>query len=346
MSGENKEFKYGQLVEIAFLALLVVVARMLIENMLPIFSEWAGETFFVALRTLLRNYPLTLLMLIGDFALIKILVKNYSYGESFMKRTMLELSGVIFIAVVSAVLMQLSAEQVAGTTLNARIFLTFVVSFVLNIIIAVMIDIFSYTRWKRKTAIDEEVKLRRQANYQYQLLKGQLNPHFLFNSLNVLDYLIYKDQDRASGYVKKLANVYRYQLNIESHPTVTLEEEIEFVTMYVGLIKERFTDAVVVNVNISDEYLKRKIVPCGLQLLIENAVKHNVASIRQPLCINVFIEDEFVAVSNLVNLKIHTNATSGVGLENINRQYQILFHSNIVVEKDENYFKVKIPLFV
>lgn len=340
---------YGQYLEIAILAGIVFAARILIEYLPDLVAKGTGQTFLSVLGTVLRIYPLTLLMLVCDYFVVRAVVKYYPYGASFgnslLLRTLFELLGVFLVAMAAAVMMQLMPVDISGDTLNEKLFVTLLVCAVFNVLVVIILDLFSYIKWKNNKAIAIETKLRRQADYRYALLKGQLNPHFLFNSLNVLDYLIHTNQDKASDYVKKLANVYRYQLNMEARSVVTLDEEKEFVELYLGLIKERFGESVSVNIDIDNSYLKRKIVPCGMQMLIENAVKHNVASKSCPLIINVEIEGDILVVSNAIKRKINSSSSNEVGLDNINKQYEILFNSSIEVVDDDKTFTVKIPLF-
>lgn len=341
----EKKQAIEQYFEILILAIIVFFARILIEELPLIFSGGTGKTFFATLAIILRIYPLTLFMLVGDFFVVMGIVQSYGYGNNLMLRTILEVCGVLFVALVAAVTVQLLPTEISGETLNEKLLLTLYACLVFNAIVVIVFDLFSYIRWKNRKALAVEEKLHRQADYRYSLLKRQLNPHFLFNSLNVLDYLIYTDQDRASDYVKKLANVYRYQLNMESHSVVTLEEEIEFVELYCGLIKERFGDSVVVKIDVEPSYFKKKIVPCGLQMLIENAVKHNIASLSTPLIINLFIEGDKIVATNHIRRKINPSSSNEVGLDNINKQYELLFNSSIEVDDDDETFTVKIPLF-
>ena len=347
MEMARKESRYYNLAAVVILALIVFAARMIFEYLLPFFGQGTGQSFFFTLKGMLRNYPLTLLMLIADFMLVRSLVNYYSYGHSFLSRTLWELGGVLFIAFVSAILMQLtSSEYLVGDTLNQQLFFSFVVALFFNILVTAVVDIFSYLRWKRRRELATEVRLRSQANYQYQLMKAQLNPHFLFNSLNVLDYLIHEDQERASDYVKKLSDLYRYQLGLESRQTVILEDELDFVMLYVGLIKERFGEALEVRIDVDRRWLRSRIVPSSIQILIENAVKHNIVKISEPLVIDVRVENEHLVVSNRINLKIKSGDSAGVGLENIDKQYRILFDSHIIVDDSDGFFTVKIPLFI
>ncbi|MDP3437495.1 MAG: histidine kinase, partial [Bacteroidales bacterium] len=175
-------------------------------------------------------------------------------------------------------------------------------------------------------------------------LKRQLNPHFLFNSLNVLDFLIYTNQERASDFVRKLSSLYRYLLNTEDVKSVPLKDELDFVLLYYSLMKERFSDGLELMLNVEPQLLSHHIVPGSLQLLAENATKHNIVCKEKPLLIEIFTEQYCIVVRNNINLKINVIDSGGIGLKNIKGQYKLLFKKDIKLNVDENYFCVKIPL--
>lgn len=335
----------GQLLEVLLIAGVVLLVRMLFEAVVPVMPEQNdGSYFFTVIGNVIRNYPLALLLLGLDYFLVRTLVKHFPYGASFMRRTMVELAALFLLALLAAVLMLPDIGSSAGDSMIELINVYFLSIFVFNTCMTAVIDVITYYRTKEKSALEAEVKLRSQVNYRYNLLKGQLNPHFLFNSLNVLDYLIYADRDKASDYVKKLANVYRYLLNLETNMTVQLEEELDFVGLYVDLMKERLGDALEVYIDVPQYYKRRTIVPCTLEVLLENAIKHNVASVKQPLKVSIGVEATMLVVSNVKNLK-SDSSSNGVGLSNINDQYEIIFDSRIVVEDTQDTFTVRIPLF-
>ncbi len=335
----------SQILELLILALLVIVVRMIFEALLPLFNDWVGLSVYEGTMVVLRNYPLAVLMVVLDFLLVWALKRRYQYGIKPMLKTGLEFFGIAMISFVGAVMVQLSPGFKPAGTLNERLIVFFTISALINVVIVTLFEIYQYNRWKSNKALASEVKLRSQANYQYQLLKGQLNPHFLFNSLNVLDYLIHTDSDRASAYVKRLANVYRYQLNTENRTTVTVQEELDFVGQYTGLIKERFGDAVKIEITIDDKYMRWKMVPGSIQVMIENAVKHNVASVSTPLVVKIFPEGDSIVVTNRKRLKLNNDHPKGIGLKNIREQYKILFNSDIMVDDGNEYFTVKMPLY-
>ena len=203
--------------------------------------------------------------------------------------------------------------------------------------------VYLYSKSQRK-ALNMEIAKKQKARFQYYQLKQQLNPHFLFNSLNVLDYLVYIDADRASDFIKKMANIYRYMLSNEGNMFVSLQDELDFAMAYVDLLKERFDTGLEVEVNIPERYKNRRIIPCGLQLLIENATKHNIVSPETPLMIKIYIESEHIVVLNNLQLRQHISTSSGVGLSNIEGQYAAAFNRKIEVCRSSEFFRVKIPL--
>jgi LytS/YehU family sensor histidine kinase len=220
----------------------------------------------------------------------------------------------------------------------------FAVSLMVNAVIMGTTDIILYYRKSHRKALDAEILKKNKARFQYDQLKRQLNPHFLFNSLNVLDYLVHTDANRASDFIKKLAGVYRYLLSKESDPTVNLEEEIEFANMYSELLKERFEKGLYIVIDIAPKFLKTQIIPCSLQLLIENATKHNIISGENPLTVKIYIQNNLICVENNRQLRIKADESTGLGLKSIEVQYRTLFNRSIEVEQTNETYKVKLPL--
>lgn len=183
------------------------------------------------------------------------------------------------------------------------------------------------------------------SEYQYERLKQQINPHFLFNSLNILDYLVQEQEtERASTFIRKLANIYRYMLRNDEKPLVKIGEELDFTKMYIDLLRERFIEGMVFVIDIDENLYDRSIVPCSLQLLVENATKHNIVSAESPLTIKIKCDEEFITVSNNLQERTHGQPSTHLGLANIRRQYMDITRREIFVEKTENEFIVKLPI--
>ena len=183
------------------------------------------------------------------------------------------------------------------------------------------------------------------AQYRYMKLKGQVNPHFLFNSLNILDCLVCEEKtEQASTYIHKLAGIYRYMIKSEDEELVMLSDELVFIGLYTDLLKVRFTEGLDVTMDISEECRNRYILPCSLQLLIENATKHNSISRDNPLKIKVIAKGDSVHVINNIMPKVTQSPSTGLGHKYISRQYLDLCGKSIEIDiKDENYC-VTLPL--
>jgi PAS domain S-box-containing protein len=180
---------------------------------------------------------------------------------------------------------------------------------------------------------------------QFDVLKQQVNPHFLFNSLNVLTSLIRLEPELAEKFTEHLAKVYRYVLENKDNELVNLSTEISFLDAYIFLINIRFMDKVVVNIRIPDDKKNHRIIPLAMQLLIENAIKHNSMSKKSPLVIDIFIDENnhLNVVNNLQEREAHMTST-GVGLKNIQNRYRLLNNTVPVFEKTESHFIARIPL--
>ena len=184
-----------------------------------------------------------------------------------------------------------------------------------------------------------------QAQFRYMKLKQQVNPHFLFNSLNILDCLVCEQRtEQASAYIHKLAGIYRYMLQNEEETLVRLREEMAFVGMYVDLLQVRFPEGFRVETDISDEAMNRHVLPCSVQLLIENAIKHNSVGADRPLVIRIVAGAGAVTVSNNLQLKVSGTTSTRVGLNYIRQQYLDLSGIPIGIRRTDTEYCVTLPL--
>lgn len=183
------------------------------------------------------------------------------------------------------------------------------------------------------------------AQYRYLKLKRQVDPHFLFNSLNILDCLVCEEKNgQASTYIHKLAGIYRYMIKSEDDEIVPLRDELVFVGLYVDLLKVRFPEGFEVEVDVPEEMMSRYILPCSIQLLIENATKHNAVNPESPLKIVVKAEDNIVCVSNNVVPKVSRSQSTGLGQKYIRQQYLDLSGKEIEICNDGGTYSVNLPL--
>ncbi|MCC3158424.1 histidine kinase [Hymenobacter sp. 15J16-1T3B] len=183
-------------------------------------------------------------------------------------------------------------------------------------------------------------------SYQAQLaaLKSQVNPHFLFNSLNVLGSLIYKNQDQAAAFLQRLSGVYRAVLEHSDQATVPLRAELGVAEAYIYLMKTRFGDTLDIAVRVPVQYHACRVPPAVLQLLLENAFKHNRATKSQPLRVRLFVADDWLVVENNRQLRLEPEPGTGHGLPNVVRRYQHLTDRPVTVLATDDTFTVRLPL--
>ena len=200
--------------------------------------------------------------------------------------------------------------------------------------------------WKKSTRkeVVEQKLIAKSANAQFESLKNQLDPHFLFNSLNVLSSLIDENPAQAQRFTASMSKIYRYVLEQKDKELVTVEEEIEFAKTYCNLLKTRFEDSVSFAFDVSDDALKQFVVPLSLQLLLENCIKHNFATSTKPLHIKIYSENGFLFIENNLQQREQVKESAGIGLSNIVQRYSLLTKQNVFIEKSGEFFKVKIPM--
>lgn len=217
--------------------------------------------------------------------------------------------------------------------------LLFCASLLYNII---YFALYSYDNYARGQVMELKLE-RKQAELQLMAFKAQLSPHFLFNSMNALSALFQKDVEKAETFIRALAKSYQYTLNNYKTTLVLLKEELDFVNAYLFLIKTRFGDGVIVKVDLEDAILTSKIPPLTIQLLIENAVKHNVFDVKKPLTINLKSEENSLIISNIKTEKKTQIGSTKIGLKNIISRYELITDRTVKVLNDRN-FTVKIPI--
>lgn len=197
-----------------------------------------------------------------------------------------------------------------------------------------------------RTGLAEVEKFRKEnIEFQFETLRTQVNPHFLFNSLNTLSSLVYEDQAKAVEFIRHMSDVYRYSLENRNQETITLRSEINFIRAFVYLYELRFDKKLKVEISISDKALDKRIAPMTLQLLVENAVKHNIVSTRRPLQINISDHlAETISVSNNLQRKPAGVESTAVGLKNIVSRYSFLSDKAVEITETENEYRVSLPL--
>ncbi|MFP2996681.1 2TM domain-containing protein [Spongiivirga sp. MCCC 1A20706] len=220
--------------------------------------------------------------------------------------------------------------------------------YIFSIIVTTIItSIFYYIFYRESTRsakVKEQKIIARTASAQFDALKNQLDPHFLFNSLNVLTSLIHENPDQAERFTTSLSKVYRYVLEQKNKELVTVDEELKFAQLYMSLLKMRFEDSIVVDIPEKSYNPEAKVVPLSLQLLLENAVKHNMVTPSKKLHIKIFERDGVLIVQNNLQPKQVVKKSSGVGLQNIKQRYGLLTDREVKINQTARDFAVAIPM--
>lgn len=225
---------------------------------------------------------------------------------------------------------------------------SFLILWILMVVLVLMYNIimlvfYAYNHYAEGQIAEVKIE-RKQLKLQFEALKNQLSPHFLFNSLNTISSLIHQDEDRAEEFIRRLANTYQYVLGTHNQQLISLEKELEFVNAYYFLLCVRFNEGLDLKINIPHNLLLHKVPPLSLQILLENAIKHNVFSKDDPLVINLSaLGDTELKMVNNKTKPPQVVKSNNVGLKNVQKRYSY-FTENKVTVKDENDFEVRIPI--
>ena len=240
-----------------------------------------------------------------------------------------------------------------GMVLHQNSFQQNLIPLKLNMIYAGLVNLFFhlinaifffFKEYKKQWMEAEELR-RNSDQAQLQLIKNQFNPHFLFNNLNVLSSLVIKDNPEANKFIEEFAKVYRYILTNQDKELVELQSELDFIKPYIFLLQKRFDNGLQVELNIPENYKKSYLIPVALQMLIENAIKHNIVSRAKPLHIEVHVNgNNTLVVTNNLQRKQSTEPSTQIGLQNIQKRYQLICGRAVEVVCTDKEFTVSLPL--
>lgn len=311
-----------------YIPLFIIVISISFIPFIGIYSLMSGNEEDMV-RRLLINLPVCFVIGLSDYLLIKKMATAPIHSNSI--RLVIDLIAttstcVFIICILNHLLADFSLQELIRSALPAIPW---------NWVVTLLIELFFYNT--RQHEIEKE-----KANYQLAALRNQINPHFLFNSLNALASLAYTDAEKANLFAKRLSAVYRYLLTNNEALTVDINEELKFVDKYLYLEQIRFGEALNVNIRDTRDTKRGHIIPASIQMLVENAIKHNICTTATPLEIDITISDRHVTVSNNLNPRQNTGI-SGTGLRNIRRQYA-LRNKKISVMQSASRYEVSLPV--
>jgi hypothetical protein len=220
----------------------------------------------------------------------------------------------------------------------------YLVTIIITFFVTLAFHAFYFYKAYQENKVKEQKIIAGTASAQFESLKNQIDPHFLFNSLNVLSSLIEENPESAQKFTTSLSKVYRYVLEQKDKELVSVAEELKFAKTYMNLLKMRFENSITFEIPEGFENEEAKVVPLSLQLLLENCIKHNVVSEAKPLHVKISIENNQLVVTNNFQKKEVLSDRKGVGLENIVNRYRILTNRKVIVEENEKEFKISIPI--
>lgn len=316
------------------------------------FNERTLKSFIM---TLLLSTMYSFVLGVGNGLINDFLNKKFPWSETTRTRAILSIISIIignFILVYFCNYMNYVVIQKVATTEDFFSKKYGVTNwFMINI--ALLISAFLHAKGfmeelkktSRKEVVEQKL-IAKSANAQFESLKNQLDPHFLFNSLNVLSSLIDENPAQAQKFTASMSKIYRYVLEQKDKELVTVEDEIEFAKTYCDLLKTRFEDSVDFIFDVKKEDYRRYVVPLSLQLLLENCIKHNFATSSKPLIIKIFSDNDTLCIENNLQAREQMKESAGIGLANIVQRYALLTKKNVFIEKSEDYFKVKVPILI
>ena len=284
---------------------------------------------------------------LGNSYIYGLLDKKYSWKDHLLKRAIYGSLAIIAYSATAYVLVQMIMYKLIEGALPENIVLwglrssyfAILISFIVSLI---FVAVAFFQNWKQSLLEAERFKAE-MLTYKYESLQNQINPHFLFNSFNVLSDLVYMDQKKAVDFISQLSQLFRYVLDARDSELVSIREEVEFIEAYAYLLHTRFEDKLKINLEFEARE-KELIVPMTLQLLIENCVKHNEISESHPLTIRIFRSGDSLRVENKLQPKALAPETKQTGLSNIRQQYKYFTDKEVSIQSSEHLFAVEVPI--
>lgn len=295
----------------------------------------------------------TLLSLIGafliaypDLYLIRYLNKRAAWNKKLIQRIIIQFSFTVLLAFIIAILITLFANWISAYTedLDSVLISNALIYAVVNIILMILLEAWLFFMENAQSKEKAQNLEKELSQIKYEVLKNQINPHFMFNSLNVLSGLIEKDTGKAQQFVDEFATIYRYVLETIEKPIVSLNEELGFVRSYFFLQRMRYGESLILNTNIPAELLSLHLPPLSLQVVLENAIKHNIVNQQQPLTIEIYNDNSWLMVRNNLQKKISQKSSTGLGQKNIIKRYAMLSEEIPKFIVETNHYSVKLPL--
>lgn len=327
---------------------MILLAMLLLALLITllVFDSY-GEGFRIFIISYAWAVAICVTQWLGNSYIYGLLDKKYSWQGNLLKRAIFgSLALIGYSAIAYLVVQMIMFMLVYGTLPDNPVYWILRTSYI-AILISFTISLFFvvaafFQNWKKSLLEAERFKAE-MLQYKYEALQNQINPHFLFNSFNVLSDLVYEDQQKATTFIDQLSQLFRYVLDSREKELVAIQEELEFIEAYSFLLQTRFEDKLLIRQDVSAEK-NEMIVPMTLQLLIENCVKHNEISGTQPLTVRITRNGEYLRVENNLQLKSGGSESKKTGISNVRQQYSFFSDREIVIIETDRLFAVEVPI--
>ena len=269
--------------------------------------------------------------------------KRFHENRQTYLRILVQITILPFLILALAGIIYFIDVQMPGENIEGFSTVLLVSSIATIIMLSVYESIYFFRLWTQSLLAQKELE-KEAVQSQMNLLQSQVNPHFLFNSLNTLTAIIPENSDLAIEFVQQLSQVYRNVLEWREDKLVLLEYELEALENYLFLLSIRFGEQLQIEQQISKQAKQSYIIPLSLQMLLENAVKHNAITKQKPLKIELYAKDNYIIVRNNLQEKRRVVKSTGFGLQNIQKRYELLVNDQVKIEKTDTHFSVALPL--
>ncbi len=308
-----------------------------------------GVDYQAIWKAFLINLTYCVAIYMANAFLVIYLLKRFNRNLFGGKRFLISITAAVLVSLLALFLARF-VHMVVLEKMELQVFLAkqsfqyYGVSLIITTVVALVFYTFFYYKYRQEFKVKEQKIIAGTASAKFDALKNQLDPHFLFNSLNVLTSLIEENPRQAQKFTTSLSKVYRYVLEQKNKDLISVNEELRFAKTYVQLLKMRFEDSIVFEVPDESQDPDAQIVPLSLQLLLENAVKHNIVTSDKPLRIKVYEENGTLVVANNLQEKQVVKKSTGVGLQNIKQRYSILTDRTVQIDRSTSDFRVRLPI--
>ncbi|MFP4366628.1 MAG: sensor histidine kinase [Bacteroidales bacterium] len=287
----------------------------------------------------------TVIIWLGVRRIVIYLWDKFPWEKNPVKHLLIEIAAILGYTMLAGILISLywlyfNPEYINNQEFGLNIFFTLLVTFFIT---SLHEGWFFFQQWKKTLLFSEKLE-KENIQIQFETLKSQISPHFLFNNLNTLTSLIEDDQKLAVDYVQRTADYFRNILSLKDKDVILLTDEMRLIEDYYYLQQKRFGSNLTLDVYVGHDYLRTFVAPLTIQMLFENAIKHNIISKESPLNISISIDEEYIIVRNNLQLRENDAESNGIGLKNIKNRYLYLSGREVIVYSNSDIFVVKLPV--